>query len=579
VEIAGDELYAHLSFLYSSQQAGPLVKRLRQRIAQTKASRPIHKRELTERDAILIVYPDQLQQPESPHLRTLRIFCEKYLQGLVSAIHLLPFFPYSSDDGFSVIDYRKVNPEVGTWEEVRALGKNFRLMFDAVINHVSAQSTWFQSFLQDKPPQNTYFITTEGEPDLSAVIRPRSTPLQTAFQTASGPKLVWTTFSRDQVDLNFHNPEVLLEIIDVLLFYVEQGAQFVRLDAIGYLWKEIGTTCIHLPQTHRIVQLLRAVLDKVAPDVLLITETNVPHRQNLTYFGDGTNETQLVYNFALPPLVLHAILKEDATHLANWLANLELPSEEVWFLNYLASHDGIGLPAARGILPEYEIDWLIDRVVERGGLISYKEDGEGRNAYELNINFFDALGILQRSDQAESVQLDRFLVAHAIMLSMRGVPAIYFHSLFGSRGWIEGVQQTGQNRALNRQKLTLHQLDLELADRSSLRHQAYSRLSGLLQTRSMNAAFHPNASQRIVKGNESVLAILRRQPSGDGPVLCLHNLSARSTAFELAPKDIFGNPMNSDFLSDILSGKQVTINSSSRVALGPYETFWLSPGE
>ena len=403
---------------------------------------------LTEQEAILIVYPDQLQQPETPHLRTLKVFCEKYLKGVISSLHLLPFFPYSSDDGFSVIDYREVRPELGSWGDVRALGETFRLMFDAVINHISSESSWFQAFLENDPPYKNYFITVEGEPDLSAVIRPRSTPLLTAFQTAAGLKRVWTTFSRDQVDLNYRNPEVLLEVIDVLLFYVEQGAQFIRLDAIGFLWKEIGTTCIHLPQTHRIVQLLRSVLNLVAPEVMLITETNVPHHQNLTYFGDGFNESQLVYNFALPPLVLHAIFKGKSTVLSDWLAGLELPSDKVWFLNFLASHDGIGLPAVRGILPESEIDWLIVRVVERGGLISYKQDREGKKTYELNVNFFDALGGPQGSEP-ESYQLDRFLAAHAIMLSLRGVPALYFHSLFGSRGWLEGVQQTADPAILS----------------------------------------------------------------------------------------------------------------------------------
>src|SRR5690606_35016656 len=108
--------------------------------------------------------------------------------------------------------------------------------------------------------------------------------------------------SADQVDLNFKNPAVLLATTRALLFYVEHGAKFIRLDAIAYLWKEIGTPCIHLPQTHQVIQLMRAVLDEVAPDVRLITETNVPHPDNISYFGAGTNEAQLVYNFALPPL-------------------------------------------------------------------------------------------------------------------------------------------------------------------------------------------------------------------------------------------------------------------------------------
>ena len=161
---------------------------------------------------------------------------------MVDDIHLLPFYPYSSDDGFSVIDYKQVNPALGTWDDVARVGQNFHLMFDGVINHISAQSAWFKAFLQDDPKYRDYFIVVEGEPDLSQVVRPRTLPLLTEFTTPSGAKKVWTTFSADQIDLNYANPEVLLDIIDVLLFYVAHGAELIRLDAIAYLWKEIGTT-------------------------------------------------------------------------------------------------------------------------------------------------------------------------------------------------------------------------------------------------------------------------------------------------------------------------------------------------
>ncbi|MEX2161209.1 MAG: alpha-amylase family glycosyl hydrolase [Anaerolineales bacterium] len=529
---------------------------------------------LTERDALLIVYPDQLNQPDAPPLRALRSFCEKHLKGVVSSLHLLPFFPYSSDDGFAVINYREVKPELGTWEDVRALGDSFCLMFDLVINHISSQSHWFQAFLQDDPRYKDYFTTVEDERDLSAVTRPRTTPLVTNFSTSIGSKRLWTTFSRDQIDLNYRNPDVLLEMIDVLLFYVGQGAQIIRLDAIAYLWKEIGTPCVHLPQTHRLVQLLRSVLDLAAPEVMLITETNVPHPQNVTYFGDGLNEAQLVYNFALPPLVLHALLTESSQLLAAWLVDLDLPSGDVTFLNYLASHDGVGLSGVRGILPESEIDWLIDKVTERGGLVSYKRDAEGEKAYELNVNYFDALGT-PGAPEPESLHLERFITAHAIILAIRGVPALYFHSLFGSRGWPEGVQQIGHNRAINRQKLPLSQVEFDLADPTSLRSRVFSRLSRMLQVRRSNAAFHPSGPQKVVEGNDSVLALLRTSPSGHERVLCLHNVSGQPATFDLDPRTVFGDFETADHLRDILSGGRIPIMSNSSLALGPYETLWL----
>ena len=307
-------------------------------------------------------------------------------------------------------------------------------MFDAVINHASAEGGWFQSYLRGEPDYKDHFIEVRGDPDLSAVVRPRALPLLTKFDTPHGSKMLWTTFSADQVDLNYHNPRVLLDVLDILLFYASQGAEFIRLDAIAYLWKEVGTSCINLPQTHWVVQLLRAVLDEIAPHVMLITETNVPNLENLSYFGDGSNEAQLVYNFPLPPLVLHALQTGEAGVLSKWASGLELPSHKVTFLNFLASHDGIGLNPVRGILRESEIVALAQRVQASGGFVSNKSNANGSvSPYELNINYFDALNAAEHAEELP-VQIDRFVTAHAILLAFMGVPAIYFHSLFGSRG-------------------------------------------------------------------------------------------------------------------------------------------------
>jgi sucrose phosphorylase len=305
---------------------------------------------LSERDALVIAYGDHVREPGVAPLRSLNRLLDRHAGGLISGVHVLPFFPSSSDDGFSVIDYRRVEPSLGSWDDISALGRDFQLMFDGVFNHASAESDWFRRFLREDPEYQDWFITVEGNPDLSKVVRPRTLPLLTSFETASGPKKVWTTFSADQVDLNVKNPDVLLALFDVLLAYVKRGAGLIRLDAIAYLWKEIGTSCIHLPQTHRVVQLMRAVLDQVAPDVMLVTETNVPHRDNISYFGDGTDEAQLVYNFALPPLVLHSLVSGNAEALTRWAGTLKLATTKVTFLNFLASHDGIGVTPVRGIL-------------------------------------------------------------------------------------------------------------------------------------------------------------------------------------------------------------------------------------
>jgi glycosidase len=507
--------------------------------------------------AILITYGDQLRESDRAPLRTLAEFCDQHLRGVVDGIHLLPFYPYSSDDGFSVIDYKQVNPALGTWDDVARVGQHFRLMFDGVINHISAQSEWFTAFLRDDPKYRDYFIVVEGDPDLSQVVRPRALPLLTEFTTPSGVKKVWTTFSADQIDLNYANPDVLLDIIDVLLFYVEQGAELIRLDAIAYLWKKIDTSCLHLPLTHRVIQLLRGILDEIAPHVLLITETNVPHRDNISYFGDGHNEAQLVYNFALPPLTLHTFRTGDATALTQWAARLTLPSERTTFFNFLASHDGIGLNPARGILRDDEVDALVQQVVVNGGRVSYKNNADGSTSpYELNINYFDALSD-PNSGEPLSVQIDRFVAAHAIMFSLMGVPGIYFHSLFGSRSWPEGVTSLGYNRAINRQKLDRVEVERELSDPLSRRTQVFQRLKHLLQVRSISDAFDPHGSQQVIELNQAIFAVQR------GSVLCLHNVSDQQRRVTLDA------PWRS--AHDLVSSRTVDTD----LTLQPYEVMWL----
>ena len=521
----------HLEFIYGEPCATAFLHRLQAAIARWRPElekRPAARRatRLDQRDAVLITYADQVRESDAPPLRTLAEFASTHLTGVISGIHLLPFYPWSSDDGFSVKDFFAVDPAFGDWGDVVQLGDGFDLMFDAVFNHMSAQADWFHRFQAGTPEFRDFFVTVEGDPDLSQVIRPRALPLLTEFPTATGPRKVWTTFSADQVDLNFRNPDVLLAVLDALLFYVSKGARFIRLDAIAFLWKEIGTTCLHLPQTHCVIQLLRAALDEVAPDVLLITETNVPHADNISYFGDGTNEAQLVYNFALPPLVLHAMQTGDARKLTHWAQSLALPSDRVTFFNFLASHDGIGVNPARGILSNAEIDGLVARVQEHGGFISYKNMPDGSQVpYEMNINYLDALSNPAAGEMPE-LAAHKMLTAQAIMLSLQGVPGIYFHSLFGSRGDRAGAERSGIKRRINREKLERSRLEAELADESSLRRQVFNGYRELLATRRQHAAFAPSAPQRVLDLDPRVFAVQRETADGQDRMLCLHNVSA-----------------------------------------------------
>ncbi len=556
-------LLYHLDFLYGKNQSLPILVHAENLIADYRRRIPVRNDGMTKRNSILITYGDQVQLPGEKPLQTLSNFCKQYLTNIISGIHILPFYPWTSDDGFSVVDYRKVDLNLGNWEDISSMQNHFGLMFDGVINHISSQSEWFKGFLRDDPRYRDYFITVDDSPDLSQVVRPRTLPLLTAFNTPSGEKRVWTTFSDDQIDLNFKNPEVLLEILDILLMYVERGADFIRLDAIAYLWKEIGTTCIHLSQTHHVIQFLRAALNEVAPHVNLITETNVPHADNISYFGDGTNEAQLVYNFALPPLTLHAFHTGNARTLSNWAKTLTLPSDKTTFFNFLASHDGIGVNPARGILSNEEIEMLVNKTLEHGGLISYKQNSDSsQSPYEMNINYFDALSN-PKGNEDLGLQINRFVAAQAIMLSLLGMPGIYFHSLFGSRGWFEGVQQTSRNRTINREKCNFETLQNELADGNSLRSKVFTRYRQLLLARNSTPAFHPHGTQNVLDFHPSVFAVERISPDGQSRVLCLQNVSAQQITITT----------NYASATNLFTGQSLQI---SKITLEPYQILWVN---
>jgi glucosylglycerate phosphorylase len=563
-------IHDRLVELYGPSVSADTHLRLNELIQRHRQTAPNPDRPLAEQDVILITYGDQVLNPDHPPLHTLAEFCLHWLPNVVSGIHILPFYPSSSDDGFSVIDYSAVDPHLGDWPDLDPLRERFDLMFDAVFNHMSAQSDWFQRFLHNDPSFHDFFVTVDGQHDLSQVVRPRALPLLTQFHSQTGPRQVWTTFSADQVDLNFKNPAVLLRTTEILLQYAARGARFIRLDAIAYLWKEIGTACIHLPQTHQVIQLWRAILDQVHAGVRLITETNVPHVDNISYFGDGTNEAQLVYNFALPPLVLHSLLRHNASALTRWAQQLQLPSDRVTFFNFLASHDGIGLNPARSILSQEEIDRLVDDVQSHGGFVSYKDNPDGsRSPYELNINFFDALSNPASSEDPGRA-INRFLVAHSILLTLRGVPGIYFHSLFGSRGDRAGAETSGIARRINRQKLHRATLEAELHQSTSLRHQIFHRLQAMLRSRRAHSAFHPSAPQTILDLAPHLFVVGRGTTNSGNGVWCIHNVTD-STVELVLPPDNLGPGTNR---IDLLSGASVDL--SRPLQLDPFQVLWLS---
>jgi sucrose phosphorylase len=473
---------------------------------------------------VLIAYPDHLRRPGVTPLRALRDVVRDHLAADVSIVHLLPLHPASGDDGFAVCDYETVAEKHGTWDDVEALGSEVGLMFDFVLNHVSSRHEWFRAFLAGTEPYTGYFVVPPEEMDLDRVRRPRTSPLLTTFQTARGERRVWTTFGPDQVDLDYANPEVLVEMLRVLLMYVRRGAVAIRLDAAAYLWKESGTACVNLPQTHALIRIMRHALDAVAPDVSLVSEANVSARENLGYLGGVEREAQLVYNFPLAALLIHAIHTGDATRLSRWASSLRTEAPDDLYLNVTATHDGIPLRPVRGILRPEEVQALIDRSV---ALVSYA----GAEPYELDAAYIDALS---GPGEHERARADRFVVSQAVMLALRGLPGIYLPSLVGAPGWPEGVSQGG-SRAINRRRFDAGEFVHALGGDVS------ARVRALLRARREEPAFHPQGAQRILDLDRRVFAIERVSPDRTRRVLALHNLSdetVRVEGVELGPYEV-----------------------------------------
>lgn len=512
----------------------------------------------SQEDNILITYGDTLVDGGRRGLEVLNEFLAQFVKDSIKNVHLLPMYPYTSDDGFSVTDYRSIAPELGGWEDVEKLSEKYGLMFDAVINHISRKSRWFQGYLNGEKPYTDYFITCDPKADYSSVTRPRALPLLTKADTKDGERYVWTTFSDDQIDLNFQCPQVLAEIADILLMYAEKGAKYIRLDAIGFMWKELGTSCMHLPQTHEIIKLFKDLLHGCFPETRIITETNVPHRDNISYFGSDGDEADLVYQFPLPPLVMYSLLKGSAEVITDWLDTLELPCDRVTYFNFLSSHDGIGVRPVEGLLGSEDVQMLVDTTLRNGGEVSYKDNGDGtRSPYELNINYQDALAGPDASDEE---RIARFLAAETILFSLQGVPGIYIHSLLGSRNDYYGRTTSGIPRRINREKLELSYIKEQLG-KDGNRRRIFTELIRLLDIRRGESAFSPLADQKVLRLNPQVLSLIRDNRTTGEKIYVLVNVSGGEQSISLSG-------MTGE---NLINGQKISEN----ITLGAWECAWV----
>jgi sucrose phosphorylase len=585
-----EDLFIRLRFLYGEAEAKQWLPELERILKVHCAHKPQEmleaekdfdpKERFTERDMILITYGDLVQGEEHSPLATLYKFVDTHNLGAISTLHILPFFPYSSDRGFAVVDFQRVDPKLGTWEDIRGMGWRYQLMFDGVLNHCSSRSRMFREFCNGNPYYKKFFICYESPEDLtpdqhSKIFRPRTSDILTKFDTIEGPKWVWTTFSEDQIDLNFRNPAVLMRIIEGLLFYVRQGADILRLDAVTYIWAEPGTECIHLPETHEIVKILRDVMDVVAPSVALITETNVPHEDNISYFGNGHDEAHMIYNFALPPLVLYTFYTEDATALSQWAQGIKNPSNVATFFNILDTHDGIGLMGAKSILSKEDIHLIIEKAKEHGAYISYKmTEDRTEEPYEVNIAWWSAIN-RDDSDEDMGLLVKRYIASRSISPVLQGVPGVYAHGTIGTSSDHELVERTNHNRDVNRSVIDSKSVAEGFKDPNSKISHLRRDGSKLNLTRTRERAFHPHGEQQVLMVSPSVFAVLRTSPEGDQHILTMTNVSKRTVQIEISLPDL--NIQETRWY-DLLAEKDwIAEKNKLSVILEPYDVIWLKP--
>lgn len=518
-------------------------------------------------DVIAITYGHSIVKEGETPLHSLHDFFNIHLSKLITGIHILPFFPYSSDDGFAVVDYEAVDPALGDWDDIEAISRDFDLMADLVLNHCSAQHEWFSNFIKGEDPGKDYFFTASPEDDLRSVIRPRTTELLQPVDTANGRRYVWCTFSHDQVDLDFTNPDVLLAFVRIARFYLDKGVRVFRLDAVAFIWKIVGEHCLNLDQTHEIVRLLRQLIEHANPRAVIITETNVPHHENLSYFGNA-NEAHCIYNFSLPPLLVNTLVSGNCRHLKNWLTSMPPSQNGTAYLNFVASHDGIGLRPAEGLLDEEELAAFLKTMEDFGGLVSWRaQEGLVKKPYEVNIALYDALRGTHAGE--DEWQLERFICAHAIMLSLEGIPAIYLHSLVGTGNDYQRLAATGHKRSINRKQWNEDELNALLADSNSRHTRVLERMKALIQVRQKEPAFHPNAAQFTLHVGDRVFAYWRQSMDHQETVFCLNNISDQPQSVLLSSINLIGT----EDWKDLLSNTHYHIDDT--LTLTPYQSVWL----
>ena len=525
----------------------------------------VNKINISEKTSLVISYGDNIYSSQSSSMKIFQKFFQKNLEKLFDTIHFLPFYPSSSDSGFAVKDHYQIDKKIGNWSDLKKISKSKKIMADVVINHASARGLWFKNFLKRKKPGKDYFLTVNSKFNTSKVVRPRDHKLLKKIKIFEKNDYLWRTFSPDQIDLNFKNPSVLLRFIKIIIYLINNGVTIFRLDAIAYLWKQNGTKCINLSQTHEIIKLLRVVTSLLNVQTLIITETNLPEKENLSYFGKN-NEANWVYNFSLPPLLIHAFLFENSSYLNQWSRKLPSTKHGNCYLNFIASHDGIGIRPTEGILNEKTLSSFLKRLKKNGSKFSYRKvQNKSKKVYEANITVFDAL---RKSDFDPKglFFLERYVSAHAIMISFEGIPAVYLNSLFGKSNDEAKYIITGNNRDVNRYKWNFNNITTKLRDKKSKQSIFYRNIGALLEIKRKQKAFHPNASRININLGPKIFCFKRISKDKKQSIICMTNLSSKIQTPNFKKIGNYRDLLNSN----------LKFREGTSLILKPFQTVWLT---
>ena len=443
-------------------------------------------------------------------------------------------------------------------------------MTDLVLNHASSEGKWFKNFLLNKKPGKDYFFTINKNYDYSNVIRPRDHDLLKKIKILNDTKNLWCTFSYDQIDLDFRNPDVLLEFITLILKLSSYGIKIFRLDAVAFIWKETGTTCLNLPETHEIIKLLRDIVDQLDKNIIIVTETNLPKEENLSYFGKN-DEAHWIYNFPLPPLIVHTFLFGDSTSLTKW--SMKMPPAQVGnaYLNFIASHDGIGMRPAEGVLSEEEINGMLMRLEKNGSQFSMRKlPSKEEKVYEANISLFNALQYTDE-DSMGKYSLERFIASHCIILSIEGVPAFYFNSFFATQNDDKSYLNSKVKRDLNRHKWNYSNLEATLNDENSVENKCYELLKTLISIRKAQPAFHPNATQFTLNLNKNVFSVWRQSRDRRQSIFAITNVTSKNIDLNTNMINLIDDEKWYDLLNP-----EVSFKDEQNIKLNPYQTIWIT---